>query len=138
MFGAITGLITHKASTDRFEIHSTYYPKNNLPLPICAQGNQPIHYGGDWRNDRKVIAGTTPKITKITPQGFIDDCGTSECIFTVSDSKGRIYTETREFCPIVRIECGKDCPPNTCECVHFGHKCCFDSSTGKLVKKIEL
>lgn len=83
----------------------------------------------DFRTWKIQIVGVIAESTEQT---------TSECKLEISDSTGIIYTETRDECPQVRIECGKECPPNSCECTHGGHRCCFDSTTGKLIKVIKL
>ena len=69
----------------------------------------------------------------------IQEPGTgSQCKFEAFESKGIIYTETRETCPIVRIECEEECPPETCcECICNGYKCCYGNE-GKAIKRIKL
>lgn len=64
--------------------------------------------------------------------GYPDNCGTtgeSTCKFIVSDASGIVYTQTTASCPTnVTVSCGKQCPPNTCECRHGNRVCCYDSN----------
>lgn len=64
--------------------------------------------------------------------GKPDNCAPpteNQCKFIVSDNSGIIYTQTTAQCPTnVTATCGKQCPPNTCECRHGNRVCCYDSN----------
>lgn len=67
-------------------------------------------------------------ITRI--DGLPDNCGGGEtqCKFTITDSRGVVYTRTEKECPQVKVVCGEDkkCPSNTCECQCGNMICCYD------------
>jgi hypothetical protein len=60
--------------------------------------------------------------------GLPDNCGgNGTCVFTVSDTKGKLFQKEAEKCPEYRIECDNDCPPGTTKC----GDCCLDCASIK-------
>jgi hypothetical protein len=58
----------------------------------------------------------------------------NQCVFEVLKNNQVIYSQTKLVCPTVTYFCGEQCPPGTCECVNGSTVCCYDTSTGKVVK----
>lgn len=60
---------------------------------------------------------------------YPDNCGgQSTCTLTVNDATGIVFTKTAATCPEVKVECGRRCPPSTCECVCSNNRvCCYNA-----------
>lgn len=117
-FGPIQGIVVEQTGTNSIRMGIAGRDRNARPLTLYrfSAGGTP----SDWEF-------TFISIRRCDNQP--DSCGTTEsqCKFTVTDQTGLIYTRTSSNCPQVRIECGKKCPPNTCECRRGRDVCCFNS-----------
>lgn len=89
-----------------------------------------ISSGGDGCQPAPYAGYSISNINIIRKDGQPDNCappGETQCKFTVTDETGLIYTRLEPQCPDVTIDCGKKCPPNTCECVKGNIVCCYNN-----------
>jgi hypothetical protein len=136
----------------------TYYVPNAL-LSNASYFNQFLiqvtanqSFGYSIRNLTSSLVSGTPgsggyKVTTNTGQTAQRQTDTPPNISLISggcrvriDFSGQdpVFIDT-ETCPLwARIINLDECPPGTCECIHDGHKCCFDAKTGELKKVIPL
>jgi hypothetical protein len=92
---------------------------------VSGSFNEPVVYGDIY--DVQFIPTTTPPRTCIVAVN-------NQCTFTVTKNGQVVYQKTDSVCPVVNYFCGEECPPGTCECTNGSTVCCYDTSTGKVVK----
>lgn len=126
-FGPIQGLVFDRPTATSFRMGIAGRDRNGNPLTLYrfSAGGSP----DDWEF-------TITSIRRCDNQP--DNCGTTEprCKFTVTDKTGIIYDRTESECPQVTVDCGKKCPPNTCECRNGMFVCCYDSN-GYVIARFE-
>lgn len=127
LYGPIKGIIVERLTTNSIRVGIAGRDRNGSPLIIYnfSGGGTP----DDW--EFNIVS-----IRRCDNQP--DNCGTTEssCKFTVVDETGIIYNRTEPTCPRVSIDCGRKCPPNTCECIHGNRICCYNSE-GYLVASFD-
>lgn len=115
------------ANTDPNDRKVTLYIKANNQLTIVNGGSGGVCLSINNPNFYDIYS-----VTIVRVDGQPDNCAPpaqDQCKFTVRDNSGIIYTQTTASCPVnVTASCGKQCPPNTCECRHGNKVCCYDSN----------
>lgn len=92
---------------------------------VAGSYSEPVVYGDFY--DIKFVPTTTP------PRACIAGVANS-CIFTITQNGNVVYQKIRDVCPIVTYACGEQCPDGSCECTNGSTVCCYDPSTGRVVK----
>ncbi|WP_157096803.1 hypothetical protein [Picosynechococcus sp. PCC 8807] len=73
---------------------------------------------------------TTPPTISLESEG---------CSINIGYFDGNQTINLGGICPgFVRIEDASQCPPGSCSCDHRDYRCCIDSSSGQIIKKIRL
>jgi hypothetical protein len=99
---------------------------------VCTneQGNPPIYLveTNEGATAQKQSA-TPPTVTALV----------AGCKIVIIHEDNEIVEIPLNYCPEwVNLLDFQACPAGSCECIHDGHKCCYDNSTGALIKVIPL